>query len=201
MFLSAFYYFAPRSNEETANIKIDQVKVKMGAPERKAASSERVLTVREKNKVGGNAAQAPKIDEDSQDFQEEPVDNYEEESYEEQDSAVEEDSEADLPVESTMSDFEEGWNGELLNILGRLEPYEAESLHKSYLQEKEAYHKGLEAMLNEGQNSPEAAMELEQIQAELDHQHQEKLRNILGPHYEAVMDQYQQYMEVTSQRK
>lgn len=201
IFLSAFYFLFPRSEEETSVTSIDQVKVKMAATERKAASAERVLTVHEKAKSASNKSQSARIDEDAQDFQEEPVDNYQDDPYEDQESDVEGDSEADLPAETSMMDLEEGWNGELLNILGRLEPYEAEALHKSYLQEQEAYHKGLEALLNEGQNSPEAAMELEQIQAEFDQQHQEKLKNILGPHYETVMDQYHQFMEVTSQRK
>lgn len=175
------------------------MKLKMGAPERKAATDERVLTVREKQKIRPAPTEA--AIENSEDFPEEPVDNIEEDVHDDSYSEETEDSEADLPQETSMTELEEGWNGELLNILGRLEPYEAEALHKSYLQEKEAYHKGLEAMLNEGQNSPEAAMELEQIQAELDHQHQEKLKTILGPHYESVMDQYQQFMEVTSQLK
>lgn len=200
IFLSAFYYFSPRPNEESSTARIDLVKVKMAAPERKTtASNERVLTVREKTKT--RPGEQSKIEEDSADFEEEPVDNYEEDLNENLATEASEDSEADLPRETSMTDLEEGWNGELLTILGRLEPYEAEALHKSYLQEKEAYHKGLEAMLNEGQNSAEAALELEQIQAELEQQHQEKLKNILGTHYESVMDQYHQFMEVTSQLK
>lgn len=178
--------------------RIDQVKVKMGAPERKTATSERILTKREKVKVQSEGNPQAKIEEDSQDFQEEPVDNYDEETNQDQYNEIEEDSEADLPQETSMTDLEEGWNGELLNVLGRLEPYDAEALHKSYLEEKKAYHIGLEAMLNEGQNSPEAAMELERIQAELDYQHQEKLKSILGPHYETVIDQYHQFMDTTS---
>jgi len=198
IFLSAFYYFSPRSEEESSVARIDQVKVKMGAPERKTETNERALTVREKAKALPDNSEQAEFEEDSRDFQNDPVDNYDEERNQDQYNDIEEDSEADLHHETSMIDLEEGWNGELLNVLGRLEPYDAEALHKSYLEEKKAYHAGLEAMLNEGQNSPEAAMELEQIQAELDYQHQEKLKSILGPHYETVIDQYHQFMETTS---
>jgi hypothetical protein len=104
----------------------------------------------------------------------------------------------DVPVqEFQWSQIEEGWNRELKEMLLRLEPVDGEEMHKTYLQEQEAYQAELDGLLNEKQqkSTPEALTEIEQLIVSLDEKHQSRLREVLGAHYEAVRDGYEAYMD------
>jgi t-SNARE complex subunit (syntaxin) len=48
--------------------------------------------------------------------------------------------------------------------------------------------------------SKEAELEVDQLITQLDQKHQERLKEILGTHYEAIRDQYEEYLE-SSQRE
>jgi t-SNARE complex subunit (syntaxin) len=50
-------------------------------------------------------------------------------------------------------------------------------------------------------NSSEASEEIEQMVQQLDLKHQEKLKEILGTHYEAVRDAYNEYIDTASQEE
>lgn len=97
-------------------------------------------------------------------------------------------------------DLEEAWNHELKALLNRLEPDEGEEIHKAYVMEKESFQAEMDALNNEKtqKTSEEAISEIDQLIATLDQKHQERLKEILGAHYEAVRDHYDQYMEASA---
>lgn len=172
--LAAPVYLYTHENE-VVKPEIDSIRLKVSGPDR----TERILTVKEPVPVAEGAADeatdvAPEISD-----------------------SVESDLEHVEEVE--LSDIEEGWNNELKDMLGRLEPAEGEAIHKSYLSEQESYQAELDALLNEKQQktTDEAALEIEHLIGQLDVKHQEKLKEILGAHYEAVRDHYEDFMDAS----
>lgn len=171
-------YFYTRE-EEAVVPEIDAVKLKMGAPDR----AERILTV-EKTKE----EEAPELHSESSEGPSREITSEDEGSY---------DSDLEQVEEVQWTDLEEGWNNELKSMLGRLEPADGDEIYKTYMKEQEAYQAELDSLMNEKQQktSDEAINEIDQLIGQLDSKHQEKLKDILGAHYEAVRDQYQQYMD------
>lgn len=173
LFVAPYYYFT--HEEEVIKPEIDSIKVKLSGPDR----TERILTV----------APTPVVEEAAR----------EEEAPEEVIPEVADSVETDLEhvQEVELSDIEEGWNTELKDMLNRLEPMEGEGIHKSYLAEQESYQAELDALLNEKQQktTDDAALEVEHLIGQLDSRHQEKLKEILGAHYEAVRDHYEDFMD------
>lgn len=184
LFVTSFYYF--KSPETKERSEIDSIKLKMGAPDRfvgeEVQKTERLLTV------------------------EEPVTR--DLAVEEGSDVPEEDLGGDAQVDGVVSDLEhveevelqdveEGWNSELKGMLSRLEPMEGEAIHNTYLQAQESYQAELNALMDEKQQkeTEEEALEIEHLIGQLDYNHQQRLKDILGAHYEAVRDHYQYYMD------
>lgn len=176
LIVAPLYYF---THEEEAPVpEIDSVKLKLGAPDR----AERILTVDKTKSVPEVKPEAP-AEAPSRDI-----------TSEDEGSAEEGMDQVD---EVQWTDLEEGWNNELKSMLGRLEPADGDDIYKSYMKEQEGYQAELDSLMNEKQQktSDEAISEIDQLIAQLDSKHQDKLKEILGAHYEAVRDQYQQYMD------
>ncbi len=173
LFVAPAYFLT--YEKEVPKPDIDSIRVKVAAPDR----TERILTVKEPVPVPEETA-------------EEVTEGKPEVS-----DSIETDLEHVEEVE--LSDIEEGWNNELKDMLGRLEPAEGESIHKTYVAEQESYQAELDALLNEKQQktTDEAALEIEHIIGQLDIKHQEKLKEILGAHYEAVRDHYEDFMDAS----
>ncbi len=173
--LIAFPVYLFTHEEEVVKPEIDSIKIKLSGIDR----TERILTVKAPVVVPENASQEV--------IEVEPE--------------IGEASETDLEhvEEIELSDIEEGWNNELKDMLSRLEPAEGEAIHKSYLAEQESYQAELDALLNEKQQktTDEAALEIEHLIGQLDQRHQEKLKEILGAHYEAVRDHYEDFMDAS----
>lgn len=171
---SPVYYFT--HEDEVIKPEIDSVRLKVSGPER----SDRILSVKEPVAVAKAAAP-----EEIAEVKTEVSDS------------IESDLEHAEGVE--LSDIEESWNNELKGMLDGLEPAEGESIHKSYLSEQESYQTELDALLNEKQQktTDEAALEVEHLIGQLDVKHQEKLKEILGAHYEAVRDHYEDFMDAS----
>ncbi len=185
LFVTSFYYF--RGTSETKEIsEIDSIKLKMGAPDRfvveESRPTERLLTVEEP------VTRGPAVDEGL----ELPDEEYSEDP---QVNGIVSDLEHVEEVE--LQDVEEGWNTELKGMLSRLEPMDGEAIHNTYLQAQESYQAELNALMDEKQQkeTEEEALEIEQLIGQLDYNHQERLKEILGAHYEAVRDHYQYYMD------
>lgn len=168
LFLAPLYYF--QHNEVPESPEIDSVKLKMGAPKRAPAEKKASQILAAPAPVKGvEVVEQPELLTDT------PEDG----------------------EEVHWNDLEEGWNTELKDMLGRLEPADGEEIYKNYMKEQETYQTELEALMNEKQQktSDEAALEIDQLIVQLDNKHQDRLKDILGAHYEAVRDQYQQFMD------
>lgn len=172
------YYFLTKE-DKVITPEIDQIKLKMGAPERDHV--ERILTIPKQKevKIEAEVAETP-VEENDRSF-------------------VSSSEEGDLEhvEEVQLTDLEAGWNNELKDMLLRLEPAEGEEIHRSYIAEQEAYQAELDALMNEKQQktTDEAIQEVEQLISQLDHKHQDRLKEIFGAHYEAVRDGYESYMD------
>lgn len=191
LFIGSFYYLSPREPELSP--AIDSIKIKMGAPKR---AEERALTVEKLEEKPATAEVAPVAPtEEAKDEAEASLP--EEEASEVSAKDNEEDEKADVE-EVQWTELEEGWNNELKVVLSRLEPREGEAMHVAYMSEQESYQAELEALLNEKKQktSPDATVEMEQLIAQLDYKHQEKLKDIFGVHYETVREHYEYFMEV-----
>jgi hypothetical protein len=159
--------------------KIDSIRIKMGAPSRQ----QRVLTLQQE--------ESPKYDLSPEE------ENPSEEEQEEEGAERSPGGDIDQVEEVEWTDLEEGWNTELKSMLNRLEPADGDDIYKTYMKEQESYQTEIDALMNERhqKTSRDAALEIDQLIAQLDSKHQDRLKEILGAHYEAVRDQYQQYME------
>ncbi len=173
-------YFLTRTPQGPERPAIDAIKLKMGAPERAAPARAIVDTeIVAKEEIDAPAEES----------------NYRSPADTEVPEAAPEE-EAEVPEVAT-ADAASGWNDELKSTLGRLEPAEGEEIYNSYVKEQEAYQAEIEALKieKEQKTSDLAASEVDQLISQLEGKHQERLKGILGPHYEAVRDQYQDYLE------
>jgi hypothetical protein len=180
LFLTPLYLL---NRGEVPTAEVDSLKIKVSAPDR----AERILTVEKPVAVDPEEpAQVPPQSEMIQSANSE--------------SESEADTETDESEEVQISDLEEAWSGELKQMLNRLEPVEGDAIHKAYQMEQESYQVTLESLMSEKQlkTSKEAGQEMEQLINQLEVKHQEKLKSILGAHYEAVRDHYDDYLETSS---
>jgi hypothetical protein len=191
LFLSPLYFFSTSPDQ---GHEVDTIAIKASAPDR----IERILTVEPPRKsVSPETTESPafstEADEDSTEFL----------SDEEGDRSPAASATLEEVEEVQMSDIEESWHGELKQILNRLEPADGDDIHRSYLQEQESYKVMIDGLMSEksSMTTQEASEEIEQMIQQLDYKHQEKLKEILGPHYEAVRDSYDEFMESSSQQE
>lgn len=183
-----FYYFKHSDNEKSP--KIDAIKLKSSAPDR----AERILTVeptKPSNLTSNNGSEDENIDNSIEDEQIE--ESHRESSFEE----VEEVDEVEEVEEVQTSEVEENWNNELKDILNRLDPIEGDEIHSAYLQEQEAYKAMMESLVSEKEQktSEEALSEIDNLISQLEEKYQEKIRTILGPHFEAVNELHAEYLQ------
>lgn len=176
LFLTPLYFF--NREEKTSVPEIDSIKVKISAPDRE----ERLLTTDkplqpQTHSVNREITAVQSTPEVSSTF-----------------SDIEQTNEVEL------RDLEADWNSELKEMLLRLEPMDGEEIHRSYLQEQENYQTELNALLDEKQQKTDEQeiVEIEYMIGQLDFLHQEKLKEILGAHYDAIRDHYDYFMESTS---
>jgi hypothetical protein len=182
LFLGSYYFFFPK--EKKAVPEIDSIKLKVSAPER----AERILTVKE-----------PKFELASEPSSE--ADASETPAPEEGPSLAEPKEEDLEHVEEVQwGELEDSWNSELKDVLSRLEPVEADNIHKAYLTEQENYQAELDALMNAlNEKDSKGKLEVDQLIGELEEKHEAKLREIFGAHYEAIQDHYHEFVETPPQ--
>ena len=187
LFVSGFYYFFGdnASKVERSVAQDDAVKMKSAAP----ARSERLLTAKPAPQEESEEASA-----------EEYVETAEDENLVEEDSAPVEHEAQPTAEDVGWTDLDAAWNGELKEFLGRLEPSDADNIHRNYMTEVEGYKAEVEALLNERQQkaSDEATSEVDQLISQLDQKHEDKLKDIFGAHYDAIRDHYSEFMQSNS---
>lgn len=175
LFVAPLYYFNQDEKVSSSEVSIDSVKVKMGAPKRE------VETVKAPTRTPSQEPK-PQVIENS----------------ENQVGHVEEEEPSHFQ-ELSSNDLEADWNVELKDMLSRLEPAESEQIYKTYISQMESYQAELDSLLNEKEqkSTDEETIEIEQSIAQLDQNHQNRLKEILGAHYEAVRDHYSDFVEAS----
>lgn len=168
--------------------KIDAVKLKVSAPERE----DRLLTLNSSVPTNFNTNELDSTSDNSK--EDEFDDDLNDEEF--SDSA----EEYDELVQVEVSESEERWNKELKEILNRLDPIDGDSIHSDYIEEMDNHRTMLKSLLTEKQQktSPDADFEIDQLIYQLDEKHQEKLKEILGPHSEVVSELHQEYLDAQS---
>lgn len=106
--------------------------------------------------------------------------------------------------------FENKWQEELFYLLKKLDPERGEEIFYSYLEEKKSHYQrssenlevainGLSVLNGESGLEPEAEAGRAPASAKdpisLEVQHQKRIRNILGEHYEIIHEQEQLFQE------
>jgi hypothetical protein len=180
LFAGTFYFFKQDKKvvETVKGDSIDSIKVKISAP----------------NRIVRAPSQTESLPESESAVE---LGNDETGDHEGSDLKPELTSTEEHVEEVQWTDLEEGWSTELKEMLTRLEPAEGEMIHKTYMQEQESYQAELDSLMNEKQQkaTPEGTMEVDQLIGQLDDKHQARLKEVLGAHYEAVRDGYDNYME------
>lgn len=180
LFTLPFYYFQRKDKSDAP--KLDSIKLKMGAPDR----AERILTVEKEKPMSEVVTETNTTQNQSEGIETTEVEEHKDQL-----------EDSDHLEVTEWTDQEAAWDKELKDFLSRVEPDEAEEIHKAYVTQNQSYQSEIENLLNEkgSKTTKEAIEEIEQLIAELDQRHQEKLKEILGAHYEAVRDHYSSFMD------
>ena len=195
LFVLPFYFFTRKENT-SSQPSIDSIKVKLSGLQRQKKI---ISSAPEKPSIAEKAALSPVVvDPPQEQLEDDPIGPTEGVPTRQ---PAEINSEHFAEVET--SDTEDSWNSELKEMLARLEPEDSEEIHKSYLMQQEAYRLEVESLLNEKsqKTTDEAALEIDYLLSELDQRHQYRLKEILGAHYEAVGDHYEDFMDEASSRE
>ncbi len=110
------------------------------------------------------------------------------------DDAIDPDDETE--TQATISNPEQAWQGELKDILVRLEPEDGEVIYNAYIAENENYQSEIEALSQEkNKGGRGVAGEFESIMGQVEKKHEDRLKELLGGHYEEVQQHHQEFME------
>lgn len=176
--LSAYFYFTPENPQET---KVDAVEVKASAPKRTMADNR------------GSQVEVQEFESEEH----EVVQNVPAEVIEEEEVIIETSAKLipgaeDLNhVAEQVKDQEEEWENQLKESLINLEPEYGQEMYSSYQKEKENYQAELDAVLRSSQKDPNLETLIEEIEAK----HDDRVKEILGTHYEELKDQQNSFLE------
>lgn len=92
-------------------------------------------------------------------------------------------AESEIPWDEIRS----GWKEHLKTLLSDLDPQNGEEIFSAYTAENSAFEAELEGLGN-GEST-----EVDTLIGQLENRHEDKLKQILGRHYQEVTDQHQQY--------
>ena len=177
LFTGLLYTFVPKPEPV---VQIDEIKSKVSAIKR---------------------APLPKVEEPIQEMEGGPVAQETEAPLMAESPSPEEESTSSEDSSESQSvpwnELEQGWFAELKDQLVRLDPEEGEAIYSSYMSEKEKYQTEVDAIYKERANltQKEAALEFDAIMSEIDRKHEERLKEILGRHFDEVMTRQEEYLE------
>ena len=180
IFFVALYTFIPR--EETGE-NIDSVKTKLSS-------------IRKSDPVEHKTTLSKMVEEEKvAEIVEEEENDPELSSHEEETLAASE-SQDSIP----WDDIEKGWESEMKETLTRLDPEDGEAMYNAYLSERENHKSEVDSLFSENKDDKTRAPSMipegtdEAISA-LDTKHEERLKEILGSHYEEINKRHQEYLE------
>jgi hypothetical protein len=92
-------------------------------------------------------------------------------------------ADADVPWE----ELKNGWREQLHTVLSDIDPENGEDIYNAYLTENNVYESEMAKL------ELRDADDVQTLMGQLESRHEEKLKEILGKHYQEVTDQHQQY--------
>jgi BMFP domain-containing protein YqiC len=87
--------------------------------------------------------------------------------------------------------FDSAWSSEFGHLIQELEPEQADEIFNAYVTERENFQNQLQELVK----SEEENSDLESYISDLENQHEEKLKEILGVHYEVVKEHHTKFLE------
>lgn len=172
LFLGLFYYFR---DEEVVRPDIDSIKVKMSAQKR-MPTEVKLAVVKIPKEIIEETPPAAIPEEDEEQF----VSSTEEEQLEH----IEE-----IP----WDEIKTGWKDNLKDFLLELDPDQGEAIYNAYLEENDNFEKEIENLTKNGSENGINKQDLDNLLGQIDARHEDKLKEILGPHYYQVTEQHQHY--------
>jgi hypothetical protein len=182
VFFLALYSFLPRRQK---GVTIDSIKTKLSA----------IQNTRPAQKQMALTQIQPEKKNDSNDADNGPVVSSNEDESEIQ---VAQAADSSVPWE----ELQKGWENDLKDTLIRLEPEDGEVIFNSYLQEKENHQTELDGLfqdksagVDKTRAPSEVSTDFDQMVGQVDQKHQERLKEILGAHYDEINKRHDEYEE------
>lgn len=172
LFFAGLYTLRPKSENP---IQIDAIKSKMSAVKKLAPTEAKFSQI----KLRQSAAISTNIEE-SLDEESHSAEVPEEYSEVDSEAAVEE---GEIP----WDEIKTGWRDHLRNLLSELDPLNGEDIFNAYMTENASYEAEMENLAKDDSAEGESQM------GQLETHHEERLKEILGSHYQEVTDHHQQY--------
>lgn len=97
-------------------------------------------------------------------------------------------------------EIEKGWESEVKEALIRLDPLDGEAIYNAYLTERENHKSEVDGLFSANKEEGGRAPSMITTSADaaigsLDQKHDERLKEILGTHYEEINKRHQEYLE------
>lgn len=171
--LTALYFF---NQKERPVSNLDVVKLKMSAIQRLPTATSKPLDAKsESNLLDENLTEESHVSA--------LPDSDEEEAVAEVENEDDEYENAEVPWEELKT----GWRDHLHNTLSDIDPENGEDIYNAYLAENNNYEAEMAKL------EMNTSDDVQTLMGQLESRHEEKLKEILGKHYQEVTDQHQQY--------
>lgn len=111
-------------------------------------------------------------------------------------STTEEDDHVEHLQEAPWDEMKEGWKTSLKEFLSEADPERGEEIYNLYLEELSQYESEMAALTKEGEASMDEdslGNDVNGLLGQLETKHEDKLKEILGPHYMGVTEHHQNY--------
>jgi len=165
---------------------MDAVKLKLGAPKRTPPLIKKVETFTSSEVVDVPTVDRPAAQEESQENNE-----VSEEDHELAMETTESEQADEVPSEE-VDHQEKSWQEELGQVISELEPENGEEIFNSYVSEREIFQSSLEDLVKNQQKN----QDLEFLISELENQHEERVKDIFGRHYEEIKEHHTKFLEI-----
>ncbi len=189
IFFIAFYSF--RNNSFHPLQKTDSVKMKQGAPKRGETQAKKEI----RSKIVPNVEKTSTEDSGQEDsneisYEESAVQNSQKDAGRKISAEIEKvetHDEKELPKELK-------WDDELAQVLDEVDPENAEEIFKSYIEQKQNFEASLQNLVREENDH----QDIEYLISELEMEHEERLKEIFGPHFDQIKEHQSNFLELES---
>ncbi len=182
VFFLALYTFLPRRQK---GVTIDSIKTKLSAIQNSRPLQKQMALTQIQSKNNDETSDAEVEPEISSNEDEAEI-------------QVAQASDSSVPWE----ELQKGWENDLKDTLIRLEPEDGEVIFNAYLQEKENHQTELDnlfqdksAGVDKTRAPSDVPSDFDQMVGQVDQKHQERLKEILGAHFDEINKRHDEYEE------